>query len=63
MRRLLIAATADFALAARGALLAGREFFMRLTGAPALSHQTSVNVLDNLRQEQAESSAYFDVFW
>ena len=41
----------------------GQEFFMRLTGGPALSHQRSVNVLDNLRQQQAASLAYFDVFW
>jgi DHA2 family multidrug resistance protein len=36
---------------------------MRLTGGPVLSHRRSVNVLDNLRQQQAASLAYFDVFW
>jgi MFS transporter, DHA2 family, multidrug resistance protein len=41
----------------------GQEFFMQLTGNRALSHQRSLNVLDNLRQEQAASLAYFDVFW
>ena len=41
----------------------GQAFFLRLTGNPALSHQRSVNVLDNLRQQQAASLAYFDVFW
>jgi DHA2 family multidrug resistance protein len=41
----------------------GQEFFMRLTGNPALSHQKSVNVLADLRQQQAASLAYFDVFW
>jgi DHA2 family multidrug resistance protein len=41
----------------------GQEFFMRQTGNPALSHQKSVNVLANLRQQQAASLAYFDVFW
>ncbi len=41
----------------------GQEFFMRLTGDPAHSQQRSVNVLDNLRQQQAASLAYFDVFW
>jgi DHA2 family multidrug resistance protein len=40
-----------------------QEFFMRLTGNAALSHQKSVNVLANLRQQQAASFAYFDVFW
>jgi DHA2 family multidrug resistance protein len=44
-------------------MVQGQEFFMRLTGDPALSHQRSVNVLDNLRQQQAASLAYFDVFW
>ena len=41
----------------------GQEYFMRLTGDSALSQQRSVNVLDNLRQQQAASLAYFDVFW
>jgi len=30
---------------------------------PAHSHPRSVNVLDNLRQQQAASFAFFDVFW
>ena len=34
-----------------------------MTGDPAHSQQRSVNVLDNLRQQQAASLAYFDVFW
>jgi MFS transporter, DHA2 family, multidrug resistance protein len=41
----------------------GQVYFMRLTGDLALSHQRSVNVLANLRQQQAASLAYFDVFW
>jgi DHA2 family multidrug resistance protein len=41
----------------------GQEFFMRLTGNAALSYESSVNVLANLRQQQAASLAYFDVFW
>ena len=41
----------------------GQEFFMRLAGDPAHSHLRSVNVLDNLRQQQAASFAFFDVFW
>jgi MFS transporter, DHA2 family, multidrug resistance protein len=41
----------------------GQVFFMRLTGDPGLSQKRSVNVLDNLRQQQAASLAYFDVFW
>ena len=36
---------------------------MRVTGNPALSHKRSINVLGNLRQQQAASLAYFDVFW
>jgi MFS transporter, DHA2 family, multidrug resistance protein len=40
-----------------------QQFFTGLTGDAALSQQKSVNVLDNLRQQQAASFAYFDVFW
>jgi DHA2 family multidrug resistance protein len=41
----------------------GQAFFMRQTGDPARSHLDTVQALDNLRQEQAASLAYFDVFW
>ncbi len=41
----------------------GQAFFMQHTGDPARSYQNTVQVLDNLRQQQAASLAYFDVFW
>jgi DHA2 family multidrug resistance protein len=40
-----------------------RAFFYQQTGDAAGSHQRAVQVLENLRQQQAESLAYFDVFW
>jgi DHA2 family multidrug resistance protein len=40
-----------------------RAFFYQLTGDPAGSQQMAVQALDNLRQQQASSLAYFDVFW
>jgi DHA2 family multidrug resistance protein len=41
----------------------GQAFFMRQTGDPAGSQQRSIQVLADLRQQQAASLAYFDVFW
>jgi DHA2 family multidrug resistance protein len=41
----------------------GQEFFMRQTGDPAQSQGMTLQTLDNLRQQQASSLAYFDVFW
>jgi DHA2 family multidrug resistance protein len=41
----------------------GQAFFMQQTGDPAGSQQMSLQVLANLRQQQAASLAYFDVFW
>jgi DHA2 family multidrug resistance protein len=40
-----------------------RDAFMQRTGGTALSQKLSVQVLDELRQQQAASLAYFDVFW
>jgi DHA2 family multidrug resistance protein len=40
-----------------------RAFFFQFTGDPAGSRQMAVQALDNLRQQQASSLAYFDVFW
>ena len=40
-----------------------RSFFFQHTGDPAGSQQQAVQALDNLVQQQAESLAYFDVFW
>ena len=36
---------------------------MQHTGDPARSQQMTVQALANLRQQQAASLAYFDVFW
>jgi DHA2 family multidrug resistance protein len=41
----------------------GQAFFMRQTGDPAGSQQMTVQMLANLRQQQAASLAYFDVFY
>src|SRR5262249_36152748 len=40
-----------------------RDFFYRQTGDAAASQQMAVQALENLRQQQASSLAYFDVFW
>src|SRR5207248_2427748 len=40
-----------------------RALFYQQTGDPAGSRQQAVQVLENLRQQQASSLAYFDVFW
>jgi DHA2 family multidrug resistance protein len=47
----------------QGFLVRTREFFVQRTGDPARSLQLSVQSLDDLRQQQAASLAYFDVFW
>jgi DHA2 family multidrug resistance protein len=40
-----------------------RAFFLQQTGDSAGSQQMAWQALENLRQQQAESLAYFDVFW
>ena len=40
-----------------------RAFFQPWTGDPARSKQLAVQTLDNLRQQQAASLAFFDIFW
>jgi DHA2 family multidrug resistance protein len=40
-----------------------RAFFYQQTGDAAGSQVQAVQLLENLRQQQAESLAYFDVFW
>jgi DHA2 family multidrug resistance protein len=40
-----------------------QQYFLQYTGDPAASQQMSLQALANLRQEQAASLAYFDVFW
>jgi hypothetical protein len=41
----------------------GQGLFMQWTGDPVRSKQMSLQVLDNLRQQQALSLAFFDIFW
>jgi DHA2 family multidrug resistance protein len=41
----------------------GQQFFMRHTGDPAASQHMTLQVISNLRDQQALSLAYFDVFW
>jgi DHA2 family multidrug resistance protein len=40
-----------------------RAFFFQQTGDPAASQAMSLQLLDNLREQQATSLAYFDDFW
>jgi DHA2 family multidrug resistance protein len=40
-----------------------RAFLFQQNGDPAGAQQAAVEALDNLRQQQAASLAYFDVFW
>ena len=40
-----------------------RRYFLQRTGDPARSQLLGVQALDDLRQQQAASLAYFDVFW
>ena len=40
-----------------------RAFFFQQTGDPAASQQMALQSLADLRQQQAVSLAYFDVFW
>jgi DHA2 family multidrug resistance protein len=41
----------------------GGSFFLQHTGDPAASQQMTLQALADLRQQQAASLAYFDVFW
>src|SRR5206468_8566364 len=40
-----------------------RAFFFQQSGDAARSEQMALQTLENLRQQQASSLAYFDVFW
>ena len=42
---------------------AGKGYFGQLTGDPARSQGMTLQTLADLRQQQAASLAYFDVFW
>jgi DHA2 family multidrug resistance protein len=50
------AAVASFLAQARGV-------FLQQNGDPSAAQQLAWQALDNLRQQQASSLAYFDVFW
>jgi DHA2 family multidrug resistance protein len=41
----------------------GKAFFLQQNGDPAASAQQALAAMDNLRQQQASSLAYFDCFW
>jgi DHA2 family multidrug resistance protein len=41
----------------------GQDYFLQQTGEPARSQEMTLQALDDLRQQQAASLAYFDVFW
>jgi DHA2 family multidrug resistance protein len=40
-----------------------RAFFLQQTGDPGASQDMALQALSDLRQQQAVSLAYFDVFW
>jgi DHA2 family multidrug resistance protein len=40
-----------------------QAFFLQQTGDPAASQEMSLQMLENLREQQATSLAYFDDFW
>ena len=41
----------------------GQQFFLQRTGDPAASRHMTMQVIANLRDQQAISLSYFDVFW
>jgi DHA2 family multidrug resistance protein len=49
--------------AASDFLARAQAFFVQQTGDPVASQQLAVQQLENLRQQQASSLAFFDVFW
>ena len=49
--------------AASSFLARAQAFFVQQNGDPVASQQLAVQQLDNLRQQQASSLAYFDTFW
>ena len=42
---------------------AGPAFFLQRTGDAHLSHRMALQLLANVREQQAASLAYFDCFW
>jgi DHA2 family multidrug resistance protein len=53
----------DFNPTVNSYMARAQEFFFGHTGDPALSQQMAWQGLDNLREQQASSLAYFDCFW
>jgi DHA2 family multidrug resistance protein len=43
--------------------VSNRDFFLLKTGDPVASQQFGLGQLSDLRQQQAMSLSYFDVFW
>jgi len=41
----------------------GEQFFLQHTGDPAASRHMTLEVVSNIREQQALSLSYFDVFW
>ena len=41
----------------------GQDYFLQWTGDPVRSQRLAVQALDDLRQQQAASMAFFDIFW
>ena len=52
-----------FNAAAQSFLEHARAFFLQQTGDPVAAQQLAWQELENLRQQQASSLAYFDSFW
>jgi len=52
-----------FNAAANSFLARAHGFFVQQSGDPAASQQFAWEQLENLRQQQASSLAYFDCFW
>ena len=52
-----------FNAAASSFLARAQAFFVQQTGDPAASQQLAVQQLENLREQQASSLAFFDTFW
>jgi len=53
----------SFNAAANSFLARGQAFFLQQTADPVAAQQLALQELENLRQQQASSLAYFDSFW
>jgi MFS transporter, DHA2 family, multidrug resistance protein len=53
----------SFNAAANSFLAHGQAFFLQQTADPVAAQQLALQELENLRQQQASSLAYFDSFW